>query len=108
MSKGNFHRMRMTVVALIMCGLLSHVASGQTTSQQNSPTPSASVRQSALAEADKLNAQVVKLYNEGKFDEALALAARVLAIREKELGPDSKLVAVALVNLGAIYFSQAK
>jgi tetratricopeptide (TPR) repeat protein len=104
----DFRQIRITTLILILCACLSQLASAQTSGQLNSPTSTSTTGQSALAEADKLNAQVVKLYGAGKFDEALPLAERVLAIREKELGIDSKPVAVALTNLGAIYFSQAK
>ena len=55
------------------------------------------------AEADKLSAQVLELYRGGKFDEALPLAKRVLAIRETATGVDSEPVAVALSNIAAIY-----
>jgi len=39
-------------------------------------------------DADALNSQVIKLYGEGKYAEAIPLAQRVLAIREKALGED--------------------
>lgn len=38
------------------------------------------------AEAGRLNAEVLKLYREGKYDEALPVAKRVLELREKQLG----------------------
>lgn len=55
------------------------------------------------AEADRLNAEVLKLYREGKYDEALPIAKRVLELREKALGGDDLKVAYALTNLGNIY-----
>lgn len=66
-------------------------------------TPSAE-----LAEANRLNKQVVQLHKEGKDDEAIRLATRVLEIREKALGTDDKLVASALFNLGELYISKRK
>lgn len=54
------------------------------------------------AEAARLNAEVVRLYREGKYDEALTAARRVLELREKELGRTHRLVAEALVNLAAV------
>lgn len=107
MSMRDFRQIRNTILILTVCVFLFQAANAQTSGQGNSPTTSVT-QQSAATEADQLNAQVVKLYNAGKFDEALPLAVRVLAIREKELGADSKPVAVALTNLGAIYYSQAK
>lgn len=55
------------------------------------------------AEADRLNADVVKLYREGKYDEALPAAKRVLELREKALGGDDIRVAYALANLANTY-----
>lgn len=55
------------------------------------------------AEADRLNAEVLKLYREGKYDEALPVAKRVLELREKQLGGEDLKLAFALANLGNIY-----
>ncbi|HEX8117578.1 MAG TPA: TonB family protein [Pyrinomonadaceae bacterium] len=54
------------------------------------------------AEADRLNAQVLKLYQGGKYEEALPLAKRVVELREKTLGREDQNVANALSNLGNI------
>lgn len=59
--------------------------------------------QSEAAEADRLNAQVLKLYSEGKYEEALPVAKRVLELREKALGGEDLKVAYALANLGNIH-----
>ena len=61
-----------------------------------------------LAEAARLNSQVVKLFGEGKYDEALPLARRVLEIREKALGGEHLLVGYALNNLASIYVEKGK
>jgi Tetratricopeptide repeat len=45
------------------------------------------------------NARVDALYRAGKFAEAVPLAQRILAIREKVLGPGHPDVAVSLNNL---------
>ena len=55
-----------------------------------------------------MNAQVITLYREGKFDNALPLAERVLTIREKSLGPDHLLVATALRNLAELLSANGK
>lgn len=60
----------------------------------------------ALEEAVRLHIQVVKLYQEQKYDEALPLAKRVISLREKELGKEHELLAPSLINLAMIY--QAK
>jgi TonB family protein len=59
-----------------------------------------------LAEANRLSQQVVILYNQDKFDEALPLARRALEIREKALGRDHLLVGLALRNLASLYFGK--
>jgi CHAT domain-containing protein/Tfp pilus assembly protein PilF len=61
-----------------------------------------------LVEAERLNQQVIKLYNQGKYDEAIPLAQRSLAIREKALGTDHPNVATSLNNLALLYDSQGK
>lgn len=57
-------------------------------------------------EADQLSASVIKLYGEGKYDEALPLAKRALKIREKMLGADHELVATALINIAELYLAK--
>ncbi|MEW6207939.1 MAG: tetratricopeptide repeat protein [Acidobacteriota bacterium] len=56
-----------------------------------------------LEEAKRLNAEALKLYNAGRYDEAIPLAERVLAIVEKSLGKDHPEVATAINNLAAMY-----
>src|SRR5215510_12261532 len=46
------------------------------------------VQSGDLEEAAQLNAQVMKLYAAGRFGEAIPLAKKALAIREKALGPE--------------------
>ncbi|HEV7475712.1 MAG TPA: tetratricopeptide repeat protein, partial [Pyrinomonadaceae bacterium] len=57
----------------------------------------------ALAEAGQLSLTVVKLFKEGKYDEALPLAKRALALREAALGPDHEIVQGSLLNLAELY-----
>lgn len=40
----------------------------------------------ALQEANKASSEVVKLFNQKKYDEALPIAQKIIEIREKELG----------------------
>lgn len=75
-----------------------------------SPSPSSALSQAnatpqspELEEANRLNAQVISLYNAGSYDEALPLARRALAIRERILSPDNQLIASSLVNLAEIH-----
>jgi len=63
-----------------------------------------SSQQSAeLDEANTLTTSVIKLFNQGKYDEALPLARRVLQIREKLLPRTDPQIASALNNLGELY-----
>lgn len=57
-----------------------------------------------LAEADRLGAQVVELYTRRKFDDALPLAERAAALREKALGPHHVLVGDALGNVAELLY----
>lgn len=61
-----------------------------------------------LAEATQLSLTVVKLFKEGKYDEALPLAKRALALREAALGPDHEAVQGALLNLIELYTAMKK
>lgn len=78
------------------------------------PTPTPEVAQERLpkspelTEAERLNARVVHLYGEKKYEEALPLAERALAIREEKLGGEHMLVAISLTNLAGIYVSKEK
>jgi TonB family protein len=61
------------------------------------------------AEAERLNAEVLRLYRAGQYDEALPLARRVLEIREKAAaGGEDMAVASALNNLAAIHARKGK
>ena len=53
-----------------------------------------------------LNAQVVQLYQAGKYAEATEIAKRSLALAEKQSGPDHPSVGTSLNNLAALYESQ--
>lgn len=66
--------------------------------------PTLTARQTAeLQEAQRLSEQVVKLFAEDKHDEALPLAMRSLAIRERILGPNDPNVAAILNSVAEIY-----
>ncbi|MGI9067559.1 MAG: tetratricopeptide repeat protein [Pyrinomonadaceae bacterium] len=71
--------------------------------QQDASSPS-----QELADAAKLDADVLKLYKEGKFEEAIPLAKRVLKIREKLLPANDRLLATSLSNLGLLYLARLK
>lgn len=82
----------MKVLCLIILAFLHAVlVSAQTT--QKSP---------ALQEADRTSAEMVKLFRQGKYEEALPLAQKVIQLREAELGANHVSVAAGWRNLGYI------
>lgn len=85
------------IFTIILVFLGAVFVSAQTT--QNSP---------AIQEALKLSGEVVKLFSQSKFDDALPLAQKVIAIREKELGKNHVTVAQAWRNLAYVQFRREK
>ncbi|TRU31067.1 MAG: tetratricopeptide repeat protein [Microcystis aeruginosa Ma_MB_F_20061100_S20] len=68
----------------------------------------ATERDIALAEAERLNQQVIQLYQQGKYNEAIPLAEQALAIRKKVLGDNHLDTATSLNNLALVYHSQGR
>jgi len=64
---------------------------------------SVSAQSDDLKEAEHINRQVVQLYGEGRYNEAVPLAELALAIREKNLGAEHTDVAMSLNNLALLY-----
>ena len=62
------------------------------------------VRADTLQEADRLNSEVVKIYKEGKYKEALPYAEKALDFCERNLGPENPKTATSLDNLVHIYY----
>jgi TonB family protein len=56
-----------------------------------------------LIESRELTAQVLRLYNASKYDEALPLARRALQLREKALGPSDQDLIALLSNLAELH-----
>jgi tetratricopeptide (TPR) repeat protein len=61
-----------------------------------------------LKEVQTLNKQVDELYDAGKYAEAIPLAQRALAIREKALGSDHPDLVETLNNLAYLYHAQGR
>src|SRR5262252_4561634 len=59
-------------------------------------------------EAATLAARAAALQQAGKYSEAIPLAQQVLAIREKQLGPNHPDVAELLAKLGRLYLQQGR
>src|SRR5687768_7588790 len=69
-------------------------------------TFNASQEPAELEEARTLNESAVKLFNQGKYDEALPLAKRALQIREKLLPRNDPQISSSLTNLGEILMAR--
>jgi CHAT domain-containing protein/Tfp pilus assembly protein PilF len=68
------------------------------------PSPAAAQKDAASV----LIAKVLQLSQAGKYSEAIPLAQRALAIREKALGPDHPDVAASLNTLANLYVKQGR
>ena len=60
--------------------------------------------QEDLETANRLNQQMEQLYNEGRYQEAIPLVERALAIRKKVLGPEHRDVATSLHSLAWLHY----
>jgi CHAT domain-containing protein/Tfp pilus assembly protein PilF len=68
-------------------------------------TPFSSGHQDDRATAEDLKQQVTKLYQQGRYAEAIPLAQKAVDILEKALGPEHIDVANSLNNLALLYLS---
>jgi len=57
----------------------------------------------SLQKATELNQEVIQLYQQGRYAEAIPYAERALALREKVLGPEHPDTATSLNNLALLY-----
>ncbi|WP_143727597.1 tetratricopeptide repeat protein [Moorena bouillonii] len=76
--------------------------------QQLSSPGSERAEELSLAEASQLTQQAIKLYQQGKYSEAIPLAERALEIRQEILGEEHPDVAISLNNLAGFYESQGR
>ncbi|HKQ79015.1 MAG TPA: tetratricopeptide repeat protein, partial [Blastocatellia bacterium] len=59
-----------------------------------------------LQDVERLKAEVRRLSREGRYDEAIISAERLLTVRENALGPEHPDVALSLYNLANLYSDQ--
>ena len=59
-------------------------------------------------EAGALNQQIIQLYNQGRYSDAIPLARRLLAINEKSLGSNHPAVASCLNILAELYHARGR
>ncbi|NEP51464.1 MAG: tetratricopeptide repeat protein, partial [Moorea sp. SIO3C2] len=104
--------MAATVVAVIGIRAVPVPPWGQTSIQVQqsslSPELTESVIQRKLAEVSRLTQQVLELYQQGKYSEAIPLAKKALGIRQQVLGEEHHSVATSLQNLALLYFRQGR
>lgn len=91
--------MRYLIIAFTLMAL---AAPAVAQSSQPTATPSAAAPSQDAGERARLNAQVLSLHREGRYDEALPVAERVLALAETSFGGDDVRVADALANLAEL------
>ncbi|MEY3401369.1 MAG: hypothetical protein RLZZ86_984 [Cyanobacteriota bacterium] len=70
--------------------------------------PTTTTQSEELAEVERLEKQMDKLYKQGRYSEAIPLAERVLAMRKRLLNPEHIDVATSLNNLAELYTSQGR
>ena len=85
-------RLAMIVVTALVCGMALEGTSHAQTAD----------------DAAALHAEAERLYQAGKYPEATEIAQRLLAIREKSLGPDHPLVGIPLYLLAELYLRQGR
>ena len=74
----------------------------------SSPAQTPQPQNSQLVESRELNAKVVNLYREGKYDEAVSVGKRALELRERVLGAENPELVPVLINLGEVYRAEKK
>lgn len=90
-----------TSALLALLCLFPALVQGGVQQQGNAPAQSQAKTPEVL-EAEKLNAEVVRLFREEKYAEALPLAKRAPELCEKASGPEHPLTQSALKNLAAV------
>ena len=104
------------IIAALLIGLflsVPHVALAQepdhkAIGQDHPDVASTPSRNDPLEQALKINAEIVKLFNDGRYADAIPLAQRALAIYEKALGPNHLDVATSLITLASFYEKQGR
>jgi len=97
-----------TSLTATLASLLLTLGSLPATNLAQPPVAQAPRPSAGLAEAERLNRQVIQLYRQGKYAEAIPLAERVLQISETELGPSHPDTATNLNNLAGLYQAQGR
>ena len=83
---------RMRTVAILLLAMVASLGVDAQDAQEGS-----------VQTAEQLTTQVEELYRQGRYEEAIPLAERALAIREKTLAPEHPDTAAAANNLAVLY-----
>src|SRR5687768_6291566 len=95
-------RLRHILASMILTfGLLSGL-SGRSASGQDDRS-ALEARKKVTSEMTELLQQAIKLELEGKYDDAIGVVERYLAMGEKALGAEDFSVAMAHINLARLY-----
>ncbi|MGB3786574.1 MAG: tetratricopeptide repeat protein [Phormidesmis sp.] len=89
------------LIAVCTAGAIALPQSTYTASAQSAPPSTGS--QLVEDEADSLDQQVIELFNQSRYAEALPIAKESLAIRERQLGPNHPNLATSLNNLASLH-----
>lgn len=82
-------------VLCCLCAITSHAYLQTTTGEKNISAEE--------LESDKLNGEVIRLFKEAKYKEALPLAKRALELREQKLGIEHPKTLTSMKNLASVY-----
>jgi hypothetical protein len=100
------------LVPLIAISTFATTRAGSSWPEQVQPSLFVEQQQSStgqeLIDAAQLTLEAVKLYKEGKVEEAMPLAKRALKIRERLLPANDPLLADSLGNLAMLYLARKK
>lgn len=102
--KALLHEIILLLLTVSLVGPRGQAAGREQTSVPGpSGTVTAQDRAAQLAEAKELNEQVARYFSDERFDEAIPLARKALAIVEKILGPKAPTVATYMNNLAMLH-----
>ena len=105
---GNNARITVTLPATGTYYILANAAEAGKTGNYTLSWRKATADDLELAEAEKLNQQIIELDNQGKYDTAIPLAQQALEIRKRILGEKHPLIATSLSNLAGLYDNQGR
>ena len=102
----------LVLVSLLATSIFAATRRGTNSSGQIQPPTRSEQQESStsqeLTDTAKVDAEMMKLYKEGKFDEAIPLGERVLKIRQKLLPPNDPHLADSMGNLAMLYLARKK